>query len=119
MQTILAIATVVTVYSGHYVGRPLYCGGTYDLDAEPWIAVPVEQLAEYPCGSLLVLRGVREDGTMWWYQGRVMDTGIFGNNCVVQRDGTCAPILFDLPEFAAPFDGLSARVTEIYSVGGD
>ena len=91
---------------------------TSDIDG-PWLAVPAESIGTlYEYGDLVILRGIREDGSQWWYDGRVYDTGAFGGNCVRQADG-CAPILFDIPAQHVPFDGLSAKVVGAYNISAE
>lgn len=105
----LALA-VATRYEEPYVGRPLYCGGYYEIDAAPWFAVPVSQIDEIGCNTLIHAHGVTDDGEPWSMMGRVRDVGPFDDSCVMQPDGTCAPILFDIGGVSPWGDDLSARL---------
>lgn len=105
---LIGILAVVTRYDEPYIGRPLYCGGYYEVDAAPWFAVPISQLGQlYQCGDLIYAHGITRDGEPWSMLGRVRDVGPFGAHCVRAED-TCAPIVFDVGN--APFDELSARL---------
>ena len=98
MTTVVLVA--ITVYAGQYVGQPLYCGGYYDATQPPWAAAPVG--AGWECGDIAK---VRIDGITYVYE--IRDFGPFGDNCVMQPDGTCLPIGLDIPKMHAPFDALS------------
>jgi len=102
------IVGVATVYAGQYVGQPLYCGGVYAETTEPWVALPYG--GDWRCGDRIDLSGVDASGEPWSLKARAMDTGPFGDYCVEQPDGTCPPIVVDVPQFLAPFAGLSSRV---------
>ena len=102
--SLIALVGIATAYAGPYVGQPLYCGGTYDLQADPWIALPLGD--DWQCGELAYLRF--EDGST--LMARVMDTGPLGQyNVQGQR------ILADVPAHLAPFK-LSGPV-ELYRIG--
>jgi len=109
-ELFLGLVAAVTMYTDTGLTR---CGlHTAEIDG-PWVAVPARELGTtYQCGDLLLLRGVAADGALWSYMATVQDTGYLGDRCVVQPDGQCAPIWFDLPAEHAPFPGLSARLTE-------
>ena len=96
---------VATWYAGAYVGQPLYCGGIYDESTEPWVALPIQD-ETWECGDLIFLRFENGDTLM----ARALDAGPFGDNCVMQVDGSCAPIAVDVPHHLWPADGLSASV---------
>lgn len=98
-MTSLAIFAI-TWYAGQYVGEPLYCGGYYDATQPPWAAAPLDR--GWECGDVA---HVRIDGVLYEYE--ILDFGPFGDNCVMQLDGTCPPIGLDIPRMHAPFDGLS------------
>ena len=107
--SLIALVGIATAYAGPYVGQPLYCGGTYDLQADPWIALPLGD--DWRCGDTVRLRF--EDGST--LMARAMDTGPFGAFCVRQVDGTCPPIIVDVPAHLAPFK-LSGPV-KLYNYG--
>ncbi len=116
---LLGALFVATWYGGaQYDGQPLYCVGYYD-PAQSHLAVPVESLLDgtYQCGDLMVLRGFQADGSTWWLQARVLDTGRFGSHCVMVGD-KCAPIAFDVGG-PKPFIGLSAIVNEWHNVSAE
>lgn len=109
MNTAAALALVeITVYAGQYVGEPLYCGGYYDESMEPWVAVPVELLEDgtFECGQKI---GVWANGEAHIFV--VGDAIARGDWYVIQPDGTWLPILFDVPQPHAWFDGLSTSDT--------
>lgn len=107
---IVGLFAAVTMYTDRGLTR---CGALTSEIEGAWVAVPASQLGTvYLCGDLVLLGGVDADGEPWSYLGRVQDTGYLGGRCVVQPDGRCAPIWFDLPEEHVPFPGLSARLTK-------
>jgi hypothetical protein len=111
---------VATWYAGVYVGQPLYCGGVYAETTEPWVALPIQDKS-WQCGDLGIL----------FFEGktaadhellmvRVLDTGPFGDNCVMYGD-KCLPIVADVPRHLWPVGGLSApvRLTNITAMARD
>lgn len=110
----MMVIAVATWYAGVYVGRDLYCGGVYAETTDPWIALPIQDKT-WQCGDLAVLEFIGETAADHEVLlARVMDTGPFGNNCVI-RDGDCVPIVADMPRHLWPVDGLSAPV-RLYNV---
>jgi len=101
--SLLLIAGIATAYAGQYVGQPLYCGGVYDVQAEPWIALPV---GEFECGDLVLVRF--EDGST--LMARAMDAGPLGLYNVQGQ-----AIIADVPAHLAPF-ALSGPI-ELYNFG--
>lgn len=103
---------VATWYAGVYVGGPLYCGGVYAETTEPWVALPIQDKS-WRCGDLVYLSFGNGDALM----ARVLDTGPFGDNCVMYGD-KCVPIAVDVPRHLWP-DALAGdlsapvRVTNI------
>lgn len=102
--SLIALVGIATAYGRPFIGHPLYCDGTYDLDAEPWIALPID--SDFVCGELAYLRF--EDGST--LMARVMDAGPLGQYNVQGK-----PILADIPVHLAPF-ALSGSV-ELYRIG--
>ena len=95
--SLFTLVGIATVYAEPYIGQPLYCGGLYDVDMSPWIALPVG--TDWQCGDPVRLRF--EDGST--LTARAMDAGPFGAFCVKQPDGACLPIIVDIPAHLAPF----------------
>ena len=115
---LIGLMLVATRYGGPaYDGRTMYWGDTYDY-ARTHIAVPLIRVTDgtYHHNDLLVIRGLREDGSTWWMQARVLDVGPFSQYCVIQRDGACLPIAFDIGGQAPWGDELSAQVLDVYNV---
>ena len=117
------ILLVATVYSGPYVGQPLYCdrgeGLIYDEAAAPWVALPVsEHGITWECGDLVYVGGVDANGEPWSLLARALDAGPLAGYCVEMpaEEGAmtaplqCVPIGVDVPAPFAPFAGTSARV---------
>ena len=104
VYSLALVAGIATAYAGPYVGQPLYCGGVYDVQAEPWIALPVG--GAWECGDLVLVRF--EDGSS--LMARAMDAGPLG---LYNVEGQ--PILADIPAHLAPFD-LSGPI-ELYNFG--
>jgi hypothetical protein len=107
MQTLELLLVVATWYQGPYVNQPLYCGGTYAESTAPWVALPYG--GEWECGDLVYISFGQGDALL----ARAMDTGPFGKHCVLQVDGSCAPIVVDIPRHLWPkelWDQLSAPV---------
>jgi hypothetical protein len=81
MQTLLAIATVATCYTGQYVDQPLAFGGIYTYTAEPWVAMPESQLGvTWLRHDLIYVSWGQGDGLL----ARARDTGPFGRYHVDQ-----------------------------------
>jgi len=110
VTTLLALSLVATCYP--HTG-PLYCGGTMDASV-PIVALPYQEYGDtWECGDLVYLRF--EDGST--LMARAMDTGPFGDNCVIVGD-ECVPIAVDVPRAFWPLgDRLSAGV-ELWNFGG-
>lgn len=104
---------IATVYAGQYIGQPLYCGGVYAETTEPWVALRIQD-DTWRCGDLIHLSGTDADGNEWSLTARAMDAGPFGDYCVILGD-ECVPIVVDVPQFLAPFVGLSS-VVRVYNV---
>jgi hypothetical protein len=108
MRILLVALTIATWYTGP-AGAPLFCGGVYADTTAPWVALPVETWGEeWQCGDLIYISFGQGDALMV----RAMDAGPFGNRCVLQVDGTCAPIVVDVPRHLWPrsMEGWSAGV---------
>jgi len=92
----------------------LYCGGYSDTVGVPFVALPVSQYDHaWQCGDLVYLRLESGDTLM----ARAMDAGPFGDNCVVQRDGSCAPIAVDVPAAFWPLGEQLSVGVEVYNFG--
>ena len=106
MTTTLAL--VITIYTAP-VGAPLFCdtgvGLTYD-PADTWIAWDFA-VHGGKCGDLIE---VVHDGKRHVFPA--LDSGRFGRHCVETPDG-CLPIMADLPQHLAWFDGLSVAVDSV------
>ncbi len=97
---------VVTWYAiAAFAGGPLYCGGTFDVAAEPWIAMPSG--GNWQCGDQIV---IWSGGQV--YHLRARDCGPFDRYCVIEGD-RCLPIVGDLPDHLAWWPGLSTRAVVI------
>lgn len=104
---------VATYYANSHEGNPLYCDQfvedtlTYDLDATPWVAFPVEwyETGKITCGEWVLL-----DFGDRWLLARAYDAGGFGGFSITV--GTVqGPIVVDVPEFLAAFmPDMSAHV---------
>ena len=116
-MTIPALLGIATYYAGIYVGNPLYCSTPaaplyYEASTAPWVALPYREYnVTWACGEPVYLEGVDATGKHWTLFARAWDTGPFGAYCVRQPDGTCPPIVVDVPKHLAPFAGMSSRVT--------
>jgi len=105
--SLIALVGIATAYAGPYIGQPLYCGGVYDVQAEPWIALPISELGySWECGDLVYLRFA--DGST--LMARAMDAGPLGLYNVQGQ-----AIMADVPVHLAPF-ALSGPV-ELYNFG--
>jgi hypothetical protein len=95
---------VATWYAGVYVGRDLYCGGVYAETTQSWVALPIQD-DTWQCGDLVYLSFGNGDALM----ARVLDTGPFGDNCVIMDDD-CVPIVTDVPRHLWP-DALAGQLS--------
>jgi hypothetical protein len=99
---------VATVYS--LTLQPLYCGGIYSLDNNPWIAVDVSQYINRSihCGDTMLL--TTPHGSL---VAQALDAGYLHDYHVDQwqRLGYPATIIADIPAHLAPFPGLSCPAT--------
>jgi hypothetical protein len=103
--SLVALVGIATAYAGPYIGQPLYCGGVYDLQADPWIAMPIGG-GGWECGDLVYLRFA--DGST--LMARAMDAGPLS---LYNVEGQ--PIIADIPAHLAPF-ALSGPI-ELYNFG--
>jgi len=95
---------VVTMYSGaDHAGQPLRCNGVYDT-SHAWVAADVDA-GPYRCGEWLAICAAGECRVL-----PVRDSGPLSRYCVMDG-GECRPILVDVPEHVAWWNGLSARAT--------
>jgi hypothetical protein len=95
---------VVTMYAhADHAGQPLRCGGVYDT-TRAWVAADVDN-GPYRCGELLAICAAGECRVL-----EVRDSGPLSRFCVMDGD-ECRPILVDVPQHVAWWDGLSARAT--------
>ncbi len=81
-----------TAYGGEFVGQPLACSTWdmplyYDHKTPRWLALPYG--SDFECWDRIYIQGM---GMFY-----ALDTGPFGDNCVMQPDGRCLPILADVP----------------------
>ena len=106
MTTLAGVLTWYAISSG----APLYCDThandlTVGAVTEMWVAIPVELYSQgWQCGDWLVVHY----GDVWTW-ARAYDAGPFGKHCVVQLDGACLPIVADVPQPFAGWDGLSVE----------
>jgi hypothetical protein len=107
MTTLVAILSI-TMYIPH--SNDLFCGGLVSEQTTPWVAKPVS--SDWKCGEKVGIWYT--DGTIETYT--VRDAGPFDKNCVMQPDGTCPLIAFDVPERWAPFGGMSTTARKVWSV---
>ena len=80
-----------------------------------WIAIPVELYAAgWNCGDWVVVHY----GSTYCF-ARAYDAGPLSDYCVMQLDGTCLPIVADVPEGWADWEGLSTpgRVINVSGIG--
>ena len=90
-----ALLIVATLYAGPYVGQETFCGCTYG----DGIALPIETYGtEWECFDWIAAWTTGRDGQEYLTFAQVVDTGPFGNHCVMQPDGFCASIAVDIPE---------------------
>jgi hypothetical protein len=100
------------MYAGQYIGQPLFCSTLdaplfYDHDSPPWVALPFGEFGDtWQCGDLVYVRVQGYPSIM----ARALDTGPFGDYCVIWGTGECLLIVVDIPLYYATFPGLSARV---------
>lgn len=103
-----SLSGVVTMYDNSHAGNPLYCDtGCTNLtyrDDLSFVAIPVELYSQgWLCGDDII---IFSDGGKRLYS-KSYDAGPFGNNCVMQENGECLPILADIPEHLWPYNGIS------------
>lgn len=105
MKAIIGVATVYTLLS--WGGNPLFCGGVYDRDTKPWVALDVNHYlgGHAKCGDLMLL--VFKNGTS--LLARAMDAGPLSKHYVKQW-GKHLPIVVDVPEHLKTFPGISIPV---------
>lgn len=106
MPTIIGVATVYML-----LGGPLFCGGTYDVNSESWIALDINQYSNgfARCGDIILL--TFPDGKP--IIARAMDAGPLSKFHV-----DCwgyIPIVVDIPEHIKTFNGLSSPV-KMYNI---
>lgn len=110
LVTLVILTGVVTRYDAEPTD-PLKCGGEYGTVSGPWIALDIRGLGwlwECRVTAMLLIDGYPP------MQVTVLDSGRFGRHCVRQLDGSCPPIVGDLPTRHAPFaPDLSARGTVV------
>jgi len=103
---LIVLTGVITRYDAAPTD-PLKCGGEYGTVDTPWIALDIQGMGlTWECGdtALLLFEGHPP------MRVAVLDSGRFGRHCVKQSDGSCPPIVGDLPTRYAPFaPDLSAR----------
>lgn len=89
-----ALLIVATLYAGPYIGQETFCGGTYG----DGVALPRETWGEdWQCFDWIVAWTTGSDGQEYMTFAQVVDAGPFGNNCVMQPNGSCASIALDIP----------------------
>ena len=99
---------IVTIYAGQYVGEPLYCddgsGLVYNERTTPWVALSIKEYTSgrVQCGDEILIWG--DD---WSIVVRALDAGPLHRYYI--EDWPDLPIIGDLPQFIAPFPGLSAK----------
>ena len=109
LASVLVLTGMATVYTAdQHADLPLYCdrghGWTYAETTTPWVALDVRHYhtGAVRCGDLVMLRF--PGGQV--LTARALDAGNL-ERYHVQDHG---PIVADIPEHLAPFDGLSAPV---------
>ena len=101
MRHILLVVVVTYYATTPHLGQPLRWGGTFDPNAEPWVAVD-ESFAQ-PNDIIAIWDG----NTPHRFPAR--DTGYLLNHCV-QTGTQCLPIAADVPEpFAWFYPALSTK----------
>lgn len=108
MTPLLALVGAVTIYAGPHISQPLYCADYYTTD-HAWIALDVSLFwsGRVSCGDSI--RVTFPDGSH--RDLPALDAGMFAHHCVEQQDGSCLPIIGDLPAHVAPFPGTSSPAT--------
>jgi hypothetical protein len=100
---------IATFYSGIFIGQPLYCdtgiGLIYSTDTTPWVALS-EDL--YKAGWARCGDRIRIQGDGWTVILLALDAGPLHRYYI--EDFPDQPILIDIPEHLAPFQGLSTQV---------
>ncbi len=106
MHPLIGVATVYML-----IGGPLFCGGTYDINAEPWVALDINQYrnGSAECGDLILL--TFPDGK--YIIARAMDAGTLSRFHV--DDWGPIPIVVDVPMHIKTFNGLSLPV-KMYNI---
>lgn len=103
--TIVILTGIITRYDGADQD-PLRCATRnnqlyYGDDTDtPWIALDIKGLGDlWKCGDegILFLSGYPPLRVV------VLDSGAFGDHCVIQPDGQCIAIVADIPTRFAPF----------------
>ena len=96
---LIVLTGVITRYDAEPMD-PLKCGGLYGTVTSPWIALDIEGLGVvWECGDKAIL--YLDDYLPMVVT--VLDAGRFGRHCVHQIDGSCPPIVGDMPTRFAPF----------------
>ena len=106
----LWVGYVATRYDEPYVGGPLYCGGTYTLEAEPWVAVDVGlyESGAICCGDVLLV--TTPYGTI---RARAIDSGP-----LLRYNVGGQPILVDIPTHLAPFAPRLSSPVKVVNLSG-
>lgn len=101
---LVVLVGVATAYAGPYVGQERFCGGLYELDADPWVALNVSGHGDYwECGKWVLV----EFDTGETLYARAMDAGPF-DGYYVEQWGKDRPIVMDVPLHLFPVPGISA-----------
>lgn len=105
---VLVLVGTATMYAGP-ARAPLYCDGWdtewhYDVGTEPWVALDVGLFESglVPCGAPVTVWGPG-----WSLRARALDAGRLAGH-YVEEWGADRPIVVDVPEHLAPFEGMSA-----------
>jgi len=111
MKIILLLATlfgVATVYPAEvYGGNVLYCDTAeteyYYTDDLAFVALPLG--GDWQCGDFVII--TFDDSTR--IKARVLDSGLFIDNCVIQDDDECLSVIVDVPSHLWFQSGISAK----------
>jgi hypothetical protein len=106
MPSIIGVATVYML-----IGGPLFCGGIYDINSKPWVALDINQYlnGSARCGDIILLQFPHRK----YILARAMDAGPLRGFHVEQWGPI--PIIVDVPEHIKTFKGISSPV-KMYNI---
>lgn len=103
---------VATWYAGIYIGGPLYCGGMYETDRAPWVAVDV---GDYESGRVTCGDWLRITDGDTVVLAQAMDAGYLSRH-YVEDYGPDIRIGVDIPWHLWPWGDTLSRVVTVENV---